>query len=94
LIQARKTMAKVLRTAPELERLILNEMSKAAICDSVSAVTVVPVDGRANTNWDVSHINVPGGGPVPQVCTDICAAAVAELRQRYDLLLEIEVNEL
>ena len=29
---------KILRTAPELERLILNEMSKAAICDAVSAV--------------------------------------------------------
>jgi hypothetical protein len=87
-------MAKILRTAPELERLILNEMSKAAICNAVSAVTVTPVAGRADTNWQISHISVPGAGPVPRVCIDICAAAVDELRQRYDLLLEIEAGEL
>jgi hypothetical protein len=87
-------MAKILRTAPEIERLILNEMSKAAICDAVSAVTVTPVEGRADTNWQVSHISVPGAGKVPQVCIDICAAAVDELRQHYDLLLEIEAGEL
>jgi hypothetical protein len=87
-------MAKILRTAPELERLILNEMSKAAICDAVSAVTVTPAAGRADTNWQVAHISVPGAGKVPQVCIDICAAAVDELRRRYDLLLEIEAGEL
>jgi hypothetical protein len=31
---------------------------------------------------------------VPQVCIDICAAAVEDLRRRYDLLLEIEAGEL
>ena len=87
-------MAKILRTAPEIERLILNDMSKAAICAGVSAVTVSPVEGRADTNWEVSHISVPGGGAAPQVCIDICAAAVEELRQHYDLLLEIEAGEL
>jgi hypothetical protein len=87
-------MPKILRTAPEIERLILNDMSKAAICDAVSAVTVVPLEGRADTNWEVSHISVPGSGRVPQVCIDICAAAVEDLRRRYDLLLEIEAGEL
>jgi hypothetical protein len=86
--------AKILRTAPEIERLILNEMSKAAICDGVSAVTVSPIAGRADTNWEVLHISVPGSGNVPQVCIDICAAAVDDLRRRYDLLLEIEAGEL
>jgi hypothetical protein len=85
---------KILRTAPEIERLILNAMAKAAICDAVSAVTVTPLDGRADTNWEVSHISVPGAGQVPQVCLDICAGAVEQLRQDYDLLLEIEGGEL
>jgi len=87
-------MAKILRTAPEIERLILNELTKAAICDGVSAVTVSPLTGRADTNWEVTHISVPGSGRVPQVCIDICAAAVDALRQHYDLLLEIEAGEL
>ena len=87
-------MPKILRTAPEIERLILNEMAKAAICDAVAAVTVTPLHGRADTNWEVSHISVPGAGRVPQVCLDICASAVEELRQHYDLLLEIEGGEL
>jgi hypothetical protein len=87
-------MAKILRTAPEIERLILNELTKAAICDGVSAVTVSPLTGRADTNWEVTHISVPGSGRVPHVCIDICAAAVDELRLQYDLLLEIEAGEL
>ena len=87
-------MAKILRTAPEIERLILNELTKAAICDGASAVTVSPLTGRADTNWEVTHISVPGSGRVPQVCIDICAAAVDELRLQYDLLLEIEAGEL
>ena len=87
-------MPKILRTAPEIERLILNEMAKAAICDAVSAVTVTPLQGRTDTNWEVSHISVPGAGRVPKVCLDICANAVEALRQHYDLLLEIEGGEL
>jgi hypothetical protein len=87
-------MAKILRTAPEIERLILNELANAAICDAVSAVTVTPLAGRADTNWELSHISVPGDGRVPQVCRDLAATAVAELRQHYDLLLEIEGGEL
>jgi len=86
-------MSKILRTAPEIERLILNELAKA-ICDAVSAVTVTPLEGRADTNWEVSHMSVPGSGRVPQVCRDICAATVEDLRQHYELLLEIEGSEL
>ncbi len=86
--------AKILRTAPELEQLILNEMRKAAICAAVTAVTVSALEGRRDTNWEVSHINVPGSGKPPQTCVDICADAVATLRPQYDLLLEIEADEL
>ena len=86
--------ARILRTAPELEQLILTEMRKAAICSSVTAVTVSPMENGHGSNWDVTHINTPGGGEPPQVCVDICADAVATLRQQYDLLLEIEADEL
>jgi hypothetical protein len=85
---------KILRTAPELERLILNELNKAAICDAISAVTIAPVTGRTDTNWELVNIYVPGGGAPPRVCVDICAAAVETLRERFDLLLDIEVDEL
>lgn len=87
-------MAKIVRTAPELERLILNELSRAAICSCVTAVTVSPRGDDPTANWELSHINVPGGGAVPKVCADICADAVEKLRQQYDLLLEIEASEL
>ena len=87
-------MEKILKTAPELEQLILVEMDKAAICAAVCAVTVTPIEGNPDTNWECSHINVPGGGAVPQVCQDICTDAVAALRQRYELLLDIEADEL
>jgi len=87
-------MAKRLKTAPELEQLILVELGKAAICAGVSAVTVTPVENNPDTNWECSHIAVPGGGTVPQVCIDIAAAAVETLRREFDLLLEIEADEL
>jgi hypothetical protein len=87
-------MAKIVRTAPELERLILNELATAAICTGVTAVTVTPLANHPETNWEVSHINVPGGGTAPRVCIELCAAAVARLREEYDLLLEIEASEL
>ena len=87
-------LQKILRTAPELERLILNELAKAAICNAISAVTIGPVAGRADFNWELVNIYLPGGGTPPQVCVDICAAAVEVLREQYDLLLDIEVDEL
>jgi hypothetical protein len=87
-------MTKIVRTAPELERLVLNELASAAICSSVAAVTVTPLADHPETNWEVSHINVPGGGLPPRVCIELCAAAVGKLRQDYDLLLEIEASEL
>jgi hypothetical protein len=87
-------MRKIVRTAPELERLILNELARAAICTCVTAVTVTPVENRPDTNWGLSHVNVPGGGAAPRVCLDICSAAVEKLQMEFDLLLEIEASEL
>ena len=86
-------MTRTPKTAPELERYILMELRTCASCTSISAVTVGELKDRPDTNWDVTHLNVPGG-IVPAVCKDMCDAAVARLRERYDLVTEIEPEEL
>ena len=85
-------MTKTLKTAPELERYILNELRSCSACNAVSAVTVTEA-ARADSNWEVSHINAAGGS-VPAVCTVLCVDAVARLRQQFDLVIEIEPEEL
>jgi hypothetical protein len=81
-------MDKRLKTAPELERMIMVEMQRHAICAGVQALTVrATADG---TSWEVADIRVPG--VVPPACRDICTAAAAELRERYDLLSEDQLT--
>jgi hypothetical protein len=84
-------MAKPLKTAPELERLILLEMRRHAVCAGVAAVTVRETSDRAGTNWAVDHINALGG-TVPAPCQSICLATVARLQQEYELLPEFELD--
>jgi hypothetical protein len=86
-------MIRTLKSAPELERYILNALSQCAACNSISAVTVSAVGDRSSANWDVTHIHAPGG-VIPQACTDICAATVEQLRESFDLVTEIESDEL
>jgi hypothetical protein len=50
-----------LKTAPELEGLILIETRRQAICFGVAAVTVREVSGGAQTNWEVAHLYAVGG---------------------------------
>src|SRR5258708_35243938 len=78
-------MAKRLKTAPELERLILLEMRRHAVCAAVAAVTVRESADRAGTNWTIAHINALGGA-VPAPCQGICAAALPKLQQEYELV--------
>jgi hypothetical protein len=85
------TAAKRLKTAPELERLVLLEMHRHAVCAGIAAVTVREASGRAGTNWDIAHINARGG-PVPAPCQNICMAAVAKLQQEYTLLPAFEFD--
>jgi hypothetical protein len=85
------SMAKRLKTAPELERLILLEMHRHAVCAGIAAVTVRETADRAETNWAVAHINALGGA-VPTPCQSICAAAVANLQQEFQLLPEFELD--
>jgi hypothetical protein len=80
---------KRLKTAPELERLILLEMRRHAVCAGVAAVTVRESADQAGTNWAVVHINAHGG-EVPARCRDICMTAVARLQQEFELLPEFE----
>ncbi|MGH6768048.1 MAG: hypothetical protein ACRECO_03385 [Xanthobacteraceae bacterium] len=86
-------MSKVLKSAPELERHVLNALRNCSACTSISAVTVSAVDDRPGTNWAVTHLQVPGG-LVPQACRDICSATVDRLREQFDLVIEIEADEL
>jgi hypothetical protein len=83
--------AKRLKTAPELERLILLEMHRHAVCAGVAAVTVREAAGLAQTNWEVAHVNALGG-TVPSPCQSICVAATARLQQEYELLPEFELD--
>lgn len=90
-IGAKDIMAKRLKTAPELERLVLLEMHRHAVCASIAAVTVRATSDPAETNWAVAHINALGGA-VPAPCRSICTAAVAKLQQEYELLPEFELD--
>lgn len=80
---------KIPKTAPELERLILMEINRHAVCAGISAVTVREIDGGESSpdgaNWEIADIYVPGG-LVPAPCQDACAVAVAVLQQQYELL--------
>ena len=81
-------MNRRLKTASHLERMVLLEMRRHAICDGMSAVTVrETADGRS---WEVADLHAPGG-VVPGPCRDICAAVAQELRQHYDLLPESQL---
>jgi len=84
-------MAKRLKTAPELERLVVLEMHRHAVCAGVAAVTVRETTDRAATNWAVAHINALGGA-VPAPCQSICSAVVTKLQQEYELLPEFELD--
>jgi hypothetical protein len=84
-------MAKQLKTAPELERLILLELHRHAVGAGVAAVTVREITDQAEANWAVAHINMRGGA-VPAPCQSICATAVAKLQTEYELLPEFELD--
>lgn len=85
-------MTKLLKTAPELERAILNELRNCAACNSISAVTVTEA-ATPGSNWEIAHVNAIGG-TVPGVCIEICESTAARLRELYDLVIEIEPEEL
>ena len=82
-------MSKRLKTAPELERLVLLEMRRHAVCAGVRAVTVRESSDAAGTNWEVAHINALGGN-LPAPCREMCRTTVERLQQEFELLPEFE----
>jgi len=82
-------MDKRLKTAPELERMIMVEMQRHSICAGLRAITVrATPDGKS---WEVADVGMPGGN-VPAPCRDICETAAGQLRERYDLLSEDQLE--
>jgi hypothetical protein len=76
------------KTASHLERMVLIDMRRHALCDGVSAVTVRPTaDG---VSWEVAAFYAPGGA-VPAACREIGLAAAEALRREYDLLPESQL---
>jgi hypothetical protein len=76
------------KTASHLERMVLTDMRRYALCNGVSAVTVRPTaDGGS---WEVADIYGPGGA-VSATCREIGLAAAEALRQDYDLLPESQL---
>jgi bacterioferritin-associated ferredoxin len=75
------------KTASHLERMVLTDMRRYALCNGVSAVTVrATADGES---WEVADFYAPGG--VPTACREIGLAAAEALRQDYDLLPESQL---
>jgi hypothetical protein len=74
-----------LKTATHLERMVLTEMRRHALCAAISAVTVRSTADGAS--WEIADIYAPGGS-VPPPCRELCLAAARELRKHYDLLPE------
>jgi hypothetical protein len=76
------------KTASHLERMVLTDMRRYALCNGVSAVTVRPsADGEG---WEVADFYAPGG-VVSAACRDIGLAAAEALRRDYDLLPESQL---
>ena len=76
------------KTASHLERMVLTDMRRYALCNSVSAVTVRPTADGAS--WEVADFYAPGGAVSP-ACREIGLAAADALRQHYDLLPESQL---
>lgn len=77
------------KTASHLERMVLTDMRRYALCSGVSAVTVRPTaDG---VGWEIAGFYAPGGA-VSAACREIGLAAADALREHYDLLPESQLG--
>ena len=81
-------MNRRLKTTAHLERMVLQELRRHALCGGVSAVTVAETpDGQG---WEIADLYAPGG-TVSAACRGIALAAAEELRRHYDLLPESQL---
>jgi len=74
-------MPKELRTADELEALIMSEVTKAPDCQGCTGVTIVPLDDpRVDATWAVSHAY-----NATNMCADQVEQVATMLMGLYDL---------
>ena len=85
-------MTKTLKTAPELERYVLNELRNCSACNSISAVTVTETARAGLQLGGLAH--QCRGRCRARGLSQICEDTVARLRERYDLVIEIEPEEI
>jgi hypothetical protein len=81
-------MDRRLKTASHLERMVLHELRRHALCDAITGVTVRPTDD--GNSWELAGLYGPGGN-VPRACRDISLRIAEELRRHYDLLPESQL---
>lgn len=79
------TMAKTLKTADELETMILSELNAFPKCQGVSMVTIRPItpDSRSGANWKVTHVNYSTS--LESECARPIRQIVERLQDRFDL---------
>jgi hypothetical protein len=74
-------MAKELRTAEELQALIMSEVAKEPACEGCTGVTIIPMDDpRIDATWSVSHAHNAN-----RLCADQIEQVAMMLMGLYDL---------
>jgi hypothetical protein len=74
-------MLKELRTAEELQTLIMTEVAKAPDCESCTGITIIPLDDpRIGATWSVSYAH-----NATRMCTDQIEQVATMLMGLYDL---------
>jgi hypothetical protein len=77
-------MAKELRTADELQALIMSEVAKEPDCQGCTGVTIIPLnDPRIGATWSVDHAH-----NASRLCADQIEQVAAMLMGLYDLKRE------
>ena len=81
-------MAKPLKTAGELEHLVLTELRNNPDCAVITGVVVAPLDfPTSETNWDIAAVIRDGVSGPPDA--DRALIAVKDnIRQHFDLLVD------
>ena len=83
-------MTKTLKTAPEPERYVLNELRSCSACNSISAVTVT--EPRSQFQLGGFAHQCRGWCGARRLCANLRGYRRA-LRERHDLVIEIEPED-
>ena len=81
-------MAKTLKTASELENLVLTKLRNNPDCAVITGVVVAPLDfPTSETNWDIAAV-IRDGASGPPDADRALIAAKDNIRQHFDLLVD------